>query len=226
MPATPTRTAPWIGGARGGERALDVGLDARHLLGQRRIVTHVALEQPHTADVQTDRVLDDILAAVSAAAADDLGAATPDVEYADGPRGHRKTRQRTVERELRLLVAGDHARPHAEQRLGLVEELGATRGVAQRAGADGCHVFDAERAELARVALETGEGASRGLGRERASRIHVFTQASDGGAFDHCLEHTRARLGDQQQHRVGADVDRRYPRSVLTWPGSADSASR
>jgi hypothetical protein len=113
-----------------------------------------------------------------------------------------------MERELGLLVPADHTWPHAEQTLGFVQERRTAGCVAKRARTDRRSAGDVVCADLARVVLQTSERALyRGRG-ERTTRIHVFAQTGDCRALEHGNERAGARLADQQENRVGPDVER------------------
>src|SRR6185503_3394659 len=113
--------------------AFDVAFDGGQLFWARGIAAHVALEQTHAADVETD--LTRWRGATAGVSEHQLGAATAWVEDQQLA-GKIETGQRTAKRQSRFFIASDDSRPDAEDLLGGVEEALGAIGVAQRAGAD------------------------------------------------------------------------------------------
>ena len=138
---------------------------------------------------------------------DNLGRPAPDVDDHHGlgsSLGERKSHGQEGQRRLTLAV--NHLDRRVQQGRGTTKEVGCVGRPAQRLGADG---EDGRfmHAREDRVARERGQGAVDSILAQPAILAYAPTKPRDLGPVFQYGDCPAVRLGNQQQGRVGSDID-------------------
>ena len=178
---------------------VDIGLELEDLVMRRRVTLQVALGQPYRTDRHADR--GHHLAAIGH---DQLGRTTADID--DDIRAC-EIRECTCDRlvgKLGFARARDDLDRATEDLLRRCHELGRVLGFAHRLGRDHVGNLDAVLVHHAAVLAADVQALRDGVGREVAARVETLTEPTEPAQVDDALE---LFVDDQQQQRVGADVD-------------------
>ena len=190
-----------------GEDLPHVRADLLELLIGRGIASDEPLGEPDASKLKADE-----LRALLSLAADDLGAAAPDVHHDRTAMGGAEPAHDGQEHEARFLFSGEDVDGVSDSLRVTVRDLAPIAGDAEGVGASDTDLACSGVFRFVDEAFEAVEGPL-GCGLiDHTGAIEPFAETRDlahpVGGFEAFL---LVYIGDQQSYRVGADVDRTDP---------------